>query len=96
MSHYEESSQTPESHLTPLLKWKEHTEQRMKLEEEMENKFRKLVAEYEVKCAEFEREKANAMLWHKECQTANRELNRLKAATVSLVSCSIPTPPLSS
>ncbi|KAL2156599.1 hypothetical protein VTH82DRAFT_1344 [Thermothelomyces myriococcoides] len=83
MSRYEESSQTPESLLTPLLKWKGHIEKRMSLEEEMENKFRKLVTEYEEKCAELEREKANAMLWHKECQTTTRELNRLKAATDS-------------
>lgn len=62
--------------------WETAVHDRLRIDADLANAYMDLLKKYSNKCAEFEREKRNAVIWEKEQLMAERELNSLKAAAV--------------
>lgn len=96
MSRYDdpETVDPAQAHVAAFQTWENMVRERGRIEQELAMSYLDLITRYREKCSECEREKRNAVLWEKEQRLAERELNGLKSAAVSLRLCWFAPPPL--
>ncbi|KAL2022522.1 hypothetical protein VTK56DRAFT_5129 [Thermocarpiscus australiensis] len=86
MNRYDDGAEgfdPAQRYLVAFQTWENMVRERIRIDSDLANAYMDLLTRYREKCAEFEREKRNAMVWEKEQRMAEKELNGLKSAAES-------------